>query len=137
MLSAYEYGQRGVKEGHSNAFSELTSFEKAKPFMQRYVAVWALWTGYDRVLTVRYEDMVQNYEDEIVRLTGFLGSDPAMGSVQAVFDKYRPERGDQGQKGMHISKGKAERFRSIFTADQLEEFTQAFQPVIEQMGYSL
>jgi Sulfotransferase domain len=137
MLSAYEYGQRGAKEGRSNAFSELTSLEKAKAFMQRYVAVWALWTGCAGVLTVRYEDMVRNYEDEFDRLAEFLGNESAQDSVQDVFDKYRPERGGQGQKGTHFSKGKAERFRSIFTADQLEEFTQAFQPAIEQMGYSV
>ena len=137
LLSAYEYGQRGAEEGRSNAFSELTSLEKAKAFMQQYVAIWALWTGYPEVLTVRYEDLVRDYKDEIIRLAGFLGSEPAQHPVQEVFDKYRPERGDLGQIGTHFSKGKAERFRSIFTSDQLEEFSQAFQPAIEQMGYSV
>jgi len=137
LLSAYEYGQQGVEKGRSNAFSELTSLEKAKAFMQQYVSIWALWMGCTGVLTVRYEDMVRDYEKEIVRLAEFLESEPAQDSVQDVFDKYRPERGDQGQKGTHFSKGKAERFRSILTADQLEEFTLAFQPAIERMGYSV
>jgi hypothetical protein len=137
MLSAYEYGQRGAEKGYANAFSELTSLEKARAFMQQYVTIWAFWVDCPGVLTVRYEDMIHNYGNEMDRLAGFLGSDPANELVQGVFDKYRPERGDQGKKGMHFSQGKAERFRSIFTPDQLEEFSRAFQPVIERMGYSI
>lgn len=137
LLSAYEYGQRGAEIGRSNAFSELTSLEKAKAFMQRYVAIWGLWTSCASVLSVRYEDLVRDYDDEMVRLVGFLGIEFAQNTVQDVFDKYRPERGEQGQKGTHFSKGKAERFRTVFTADQLEEFTKAFQPALVQMGYSV
>lgn len=137
LLSAYEYGQRDAEKGHSNAFSELTSLEKARAFMQQYVAIWALWMDCAGVLTVRYEDLINNYDKEMVRLAGFLGSDSANDLFQGVFDKYRPERGDQGQKGTHFSQGKAERFRTIFTPVQLEEFTRAFQPVIERMGYSI
>jgi hypothetical protein len=137
LLSAYEYGQRGAEKGHSNAFSELTSLEKARAFMQQYVAIWAFWMDCAGVLTVRYEDLINNYDKEMVRLAGFLGSDSTNDLVQGVFDKYRPERGDQGQKGTHFSQGKAERFRAIFTPVQLEEFTRAFQPVIERMGYSI
>ena len=137
LLSAYEYGQRGGEKGRSNAFSELTSLEKAKVFMQQYVAIWGLWTCCAGVLTVRYEDMISNYEEETIRLAGFLGRQPAQDAIQEVLDKYRPERGDQGQKGTHFSSGKAERFRTLLTSEQLEEFTLAFQPAIEQMGYSV
>lgn len=135
LLSAYEYGQRGIEKGQSNAFSGLTSLEKAKDFMQRYVAIWALWMGCNNVLTVRYEDMVTEYVNEINRLIGFLGYKKPTETFQAVIDKYRPERGTQERKGMHFSKGQLERYRSIFTAEQLEDVTQAFLPAIEQMGY--
>lgn len=58
-----------------------------------------------------------------------------MESVRTVFEKYRPEQGDNGQRGMHFNKGQVERYRSIFTAEQLDDFTKAFLPAIEQMGY--
>jgi hypothetical protein len=135
MLSAYEYGQRGVEKGRANAFSELTSFEKAKEFMIRYVAIWALWAECDGVLSVRYEDMVNDYDREINQLLDFLGFEGTLDSIREVLIKYRPERGDRGQKGTHFSKGQLERFRSIFTAEQLEELTQTFQPAIDRMGY--
>jgi len=135
LLSAYEYGQRGIERNKANAFSDLTSLEKAKDFMQRYVAIWALWANFNCVLTVRYEDMVNNYDQEIYRLVGFMGSEKSKEIFQEVIDKYRPERGDQGIKGMHFSKGQIERFRSVFSTEQLEQFTQAFLPAIEQMGY--
>jgi hypothetical protein len=135
MLSAYEYGQKGIEKNKANAFSDLTSLEKAKEFMQRYVAIWELWTGCDGVLTVRYEDMVGDYDKEMKRLAEFLGYEEPIESIRTVFEKYRPEQGDNGQRGTHFSKGQVERYRSIFTADQLDDFTQAFLPAIEQMGY--
>ncbi len=135
LLSAYEYGRKGIEKNKANAFSDLTSLEIAKEFMQRYVAIWGLWTGCDGVLTVRYEDMVSDYDKEMKRLAEFLGYEEPIESFRAVLEKYRPERGDQGQRGTHFSKGQVERYRSIFTADQLHEFTQAFLPAIEQMGY--
>jgi hypothetical protein len=136
LLSAYEYGKRGVEKGRSNAFSELISLDKAKAFMQRYVAIWALWMECEGVLSVRYEDLVNNYDFEMNRLVDFLGYESAEGSVQEVLNKYRPEQGDRGQKGTHFSKGQAERYRSIFTAEQLADLNQAFQPAIERMGYA-
>jgi hypothetical protein len=104
--------------------------------MQRYVAIWALWMECEGVLSVRYEDLVNNYDFEMNRLVDFLGYESAEGSVQEVLNKYRPEQGDRGQKGTHFSKGQAERYRSIFTAEQLADLNQAFQPAIERMGYA-
>lgn len=135
LLSAYEYGQRTSQTSYLNAFSELTSLEKAQEFMQRYVAIWSMWIDCVGVLTVRYEDMLGDYENQTNRLLEFMGVENGQGSVREVIEKYRPERGDRGQKGTHFSKGQAERYRSIFTAEQLDMLTQSFQPAIDRMGY--
>jgi hypothetical protein len=55
--------------------------------------------------------------------------------VGLVLEKYRPEHGEGGQRGTHFSQGKAERFRRVLTAEQLERFTSHFSGPLQQMGY--
>src|SRR4030066_1856377 len=40
LLSAYEYGQRGLDRGRPNAFSPLTSLDKAVQHMRPSVRIW-------------------------------------------------------------------------------------------------
>ena len=135
LLSAYEVGKRAAEQGRSNAFSGLTSLDRAANFMQQYVAIWQEWMDVEGVLTVRYEDMVSHYDEEGQRLVIYLGLSTEDKTVSAVLEKYRPEHGENGQRGTHFSQGKAERFRRVLTAEQLEAFTSAFSDPLKQMGY--
>ncbi len=135
LLSAYEYGQRGLVRGRPNAFSHLTTLDKAVDYMRLYVNIWEKWTACERVLIVRYEELVQNYDLETERMLSFLS--PVVGGleIKRILDRYRPEHGAAGQKGTHFSMGQTERFRSVFTAEQLETYTKVFFPALEKMGY--
>ena len=136
LLSAYEYGQRGLDGGRPNAFSHLTSLDKAVDYMRLYVSIWEEWMDTKGVLIVRYEDLVGNYDLETDRLVGFLGAAGGNRGIHPILEKYRPERGTANQKGTHFSQGQAERFRSVFTAEQLSTYTQVFSTALERMGYS-
>jgi hypothetical protein len=39
MLSAFEYGQRGLQRGRPNAFSHLIDFQKSLDFIMDYVRI--------------------------------------------------------------------------------------------------
>ncbi|OGO62605.1 MAG: hypothetical protein A2Z45_08615 [Chloroflexi bacterium RBG_19FT_COMBO_55_16] len=135
LLSAHEYGQRGLDRGRPNAFSQLNSLDKAVDYMQLYVSIWEEWMACEGVLVVRYEDLVENYDLETERLVGFLGATAGGKGMQPILEKYRPERGAANQKGTHFSRGQAERFRSVFTAEQLARYTKVFASALERMGY--
>lgn len=135
LLSAYEYGQRGLARGRPNAFSHLTSLDKAVDYMRLYVNIWEGWIACEGVLSVRYEDMLGNYDQEIERLLGFLKLVTGGKELHQILENYRPERGAADQKGTHFSKGQAERFRSIFSAQQLASYTQVFASDLDRMGY--
>jgi hypothetical protein len=135
LLSAYEVGQKAVEKGRSNAFSSLTSLDRAADFVQQYVHIWEHWMGIPGVLVVRYEDLVDYYNPEGQRLAKYLDLSLEEERVKAALEKYRPERGESGRRGTHFSQGKAERFRRVFTAEQLEQFTSYFSGSLEQMGY--
>jgi hypothetical protein len=137
LLSAYEYGQRGVAAGHRNAFSGLTTLEQAAEFMHPYVRISEAWLACEQALHVRYENLVGDYESEAGRLARFLDLDDRLLIVRRIIDRYRPERGEAGLRGTHFSHGKAERFRSVYTPNQLENFNRMFRPYLERMGYAL
>lgn len=132
LLSAYEYGQRGA-----TGFSHLKTFEQAVDFMLDYVHKWEEWILFDRLLHVRYEDLLSNYDEEIARLSSFLRIDQDAPAVQTIIEQYRPGQVQQDHQGLHFFKGQPERFRSAMTPGQLETCNQAFAPYLEKMGYAL
>ena len=137
LLSAYEYGQKAIAKSQSNAFSQLKTLDQAAAFMEQYVGIWEAWIVREDVLKVKYEILVQDYEQEAIHLGNFLGVDLSQPAINAILEKYRPEQGDRAQKGTHFSQGQAERFRKIFTSEELEKFTHRFAKYLIRMGYDL
>lgn len=135
MLSAYEYGQRSLTRGRTNAFSHLISLDAAAEFMLFYVKVWETWSITDGVLIVKYEDLIREFDVEFDRLAAFLGVQGGSNRLKPVLEAYRPEKGDTQQKGMHFNMGQIDRFRDVFSSEQLQNYTSHFEPYLGRMGY--
>jgi hypothetical protein len=136
MLSAYEFGQRALDKGRPNAFSHLTDFGKTLDFMAEYVHIWEKWMEEKLPLIARYEDLLMNYDQEAARLVRFLKLDGDQPKIQAVIEKYRPEKGE-GQQGLHFFKGKIGRFRQAYSAEQQAIMAERFGPALQKMGYQV
>ncbi len=136
MLSAYDYGQRALQKGHPNAFSHLTDFQKSLDFILDYVHIWEKWMKEKDVLIARYEDLLTNYDNEVVRLVPFLKLNPANLDVQKVVDSYRPGAAE-GQQGLHFYKGKIGRFRDAYTSEEQATMNEKLRPYLERMGYPI
>ncbi len=136
MLSAFDYGQRALTKGRPNAFSYLTDFDKSLDFIRDYVYIWKKWTCQKKVLLARYEDLLNNYEAESVRLMDYLHLDGSQPKVREVIDRYRPENAE-GQQGTHFFKGKIGRFRHVYTVEQQKVLTDRFGPFLSPMGYEI
>jgi len=136
MLSAFEFGQRAIKNGRPNAFSHLTDFEKTLNFVAEYVNIWEKWMQEKRALVARYEDLLMNYDSEITRLLGYLKLDGTRPEVQKVIEQYRPGAND-GQQGLHFYKGRIGRFREAYNADQQKVMAERFGPALQKMGYQV
>ena len=137
LLSAYEYGQRSRRDNRDNAFARLTTIQQAVDFMKDYVRISEAWLECPAALHVRYESLLQNYEEEVDRLLSFLKLDASQPALRCVVDKYRPDRSGSGQKGLHLVKGKIGRFREAFTAVQKQQFIHEFGDYLEKMHYHL
>ncbi len=135
MLSAYEYGQRGLRSKRPNAFSHLADFDACLNFMSGYVHIWNKWIQEEGVHTARYEDFLSNYETETKKLVQFLGLNWTTPELHIVVDSFRPEVAE-GQKGLHFYKGKTGRFRQEYGSEQQSILLQKFGKELEKMGYS-
>jgi hypothetical protein len=137
LLSAFEYGQRGLQQGRMTAFGHLDTIDKAIDFMRDYVAIWREWMALEDVLHIRYEDMLTGYEWEIPRLTRFMEINEGQAAVKQVIEKYRPGQIPGDQKGMHYYMGEAERFRDVLNSPQLRRCEQEFGAELRDMGYTI
>lgn len=135
MLSAMENGRRARGAGRENAFSELVDFETAVQFMKKYAHISEAWLAQKDALHTRYEDLLIEYDREAGRLSRFLRLDPSRSEVQPVIERYRPEKAQGDQKGLHFSHGKIGRFRSKLTPEQQATLAQVFGPYLNRLGY--
>jgi hypothetical protein len=136
MLSAFEYGQRALQKGRPNAFSHLTDFQKSLDFIMEYVHIWEKWNREKNVLIARYEDLLTNYYDEVMRLVGFLKLNVSEPEVQKVIESYRPAVAE-GQQGLHFYKGKIGRFRDSYTAAEQAILRENLSSYLTRMGYEI
>lgn len=136
MLSAFEYGQRGLQRGRPNAFSHLTDFQKSLGFIMDYVRIWDRWTKEKNIFITRYEDLQTNYDNEVTRLVNFLKLNGAKPEVQKVIgDYHQPVM--EGQKGLHFNKGKIGRFREVYNAAEQTILKEKMGSYFSRMGYEV
>ena len=134
MLSAFEYGQRGLKRGRPNAFSYLTDFQKSLDFMMGYIRIYEKWINEKNVLTARYEDLLMEYDNETMRLMKFLHLDGSSLEVRKVIDAYRPGSAE-GQQGLHFYRGKIGRFREAYSAPEQAILSDRLGSHLRRMRY--
>lgn len=137
MLSAMENGQRSIERGRPNAFTSLATFDAALRFMQSYVHITEAWLQCDEVLQVRYEDLLLNYDREVKRLVDFLHSKINNPETYQIIEKYRPQKAQSDQKGLHFSHGRIGRFRKELSQEQQETLARSLGPWLAKMGYEI
>jgi hypothetical protein len=135
LLSVMENGQRAIQRDHPNAFSPFAEFETALNFMVEYLHIWDSWMDCQQVLLVRYEDLLLNYDVEVGHLLKFLELDTRQPQIQAVIEKYRPEKAQLDQNGIQFSHGKIGRFRQKMSPGQQEMMAAQMGAYLTRMGY--
>jgi hypothetical protein len=135
LLSAMENGRRAMEQGRTSAFTPLVDFEVAVSFMLDSIRVWDGWMACEQALHARYEDLLTDYEEQVERLASFLNLDRSDPGLQLVIDRYRPEKAQPDQKGIHFSQGRIGRFRQKMSQEQQQILTDALEPYLARMGY--
>lgn len=136
LLSAIENGRRALDQGRTNAFTPLVDFDAALKFMLDSVRVWEGWMRCEQALHTRYEDLLTDYDAQVEKLIEFLRLDRSNSGLAEVVERYRPEKAQPDQKGIHFSQGKIGRFRQKMSLEQQRILTEALEPYLARMGYS-
>ena len=135
LLSAYEYGQRMMDAGLTNAFTHIKTLEDAVHFINPYIMIARGWISSRQTLVVRYEDLILDYDQEVNRLCGVVGINPETDAVQTIINKYHPGIQPQDQTGTHFVKGKIGRYKSALSESQLDLCDQLFGDFLNDFGY--
>jgi len=128
MLSAYEIGMNDLQKGHPNAFSHLTDFQMSLDFMLEYVRIWEKWMKEKNVLTMRYEDLLRDYDGEVTHLLRFLKLDGSSPDVKKVIEARRPTAERQSRIG---------RFRESYSIEQQKLLVEKLGDPLARMGYDV
>src|SRR3990170_8967826 len=105
LLSAFEYGQRARVAGRTNAFTRLETMDQAVDFIKVYLRIWKQWMAVKDIHSLRYEDLLTNYDAEAQRLARFLKTDPDTAAASDAIEFYRSEKGAPSSKGQHFQVG--------------------------------
>lgn len=135
VLSGYEFGQRGLSKGRPNRFTKMfSSIDTGIEWMGNYLNhCWDYWINFPKILTVRYEDFLGNYEEECLRIISLLGLESTDQSVSETILKYKPN--EAPQIGTHFFKGQVGRFRDAFTDQQKSVSKNLFGDYLKRMHY--
>jgi len=137
MLSAMENGQKAIERGSPNAFSPFATFDNALKFMSGYVHTTLSWLECKFALQTHYEDLLLNFDDESNHLIDFLSIKKNNPEILKVIEKYRPEKVQTEQRGLHFSHGRIGRFRQKMDKEQQEVLVNTLGPYLERMGYAV
>ena len=137
MLSAMDFGKRTLDKGHPNAFSHLTDLDMSLDFILKYCVIWESWINRKSVLSARYEDLLNDYDNETTKLTDFIHLDKRNKLINDVIEKYRPGQAKEGKDGLHFFKGQIGRFRERFTLEEQKRISDKLAKYLPKMGYDL
>jgi hypothetical protein len=132
-----DFGKRTLEKGHPNAFSHLTDVDMTLNFILKYCVIWESWVSRKSVLSARYEDLLNDYDNETTKLTDFMHLEKRNKLISDVIEKYRPGQAREGKDGLHFFKGQIGRFRERFSLEEQKRISDKLSKYLPKMGYDL
>ena len=92
-------------------------------------------------LELRYERLLENGPEEVVRLLGFLGADARAGTASQCLERARFERSSGGRpageedSSSPMRLGRAGDWRRVFNGEDKREFKEAAGSLLVELGY--
>lgn len=134
ILSILEYSRRAYPQ-YSAQFLEIKSVSEAVDYMRTYMLAWEEWSNLEDTLVIRYEDMLENFDDTVDQIVDYLGVTISYESLEKIKQSYLPQQKSPTER-THFIYGKANRFRDNFSAAEQEYLIKTYAPFLEKMGYT-
>lgn len=135
ILSMLEYSQRDLPNYGAN-FLKLKSAADGIRFMDLYLQIWEDWSHQENTLVLRYEDMLTDYDASVDTIISYLDLSLSTNQISQIKENYLPRQKPESGEHIHLETGIAQRAKSEFGAEDLEQLNQAFAPYLKKMGYA-
>ena len=137
VLSMLDHGRRVRESNPRHRLAQLDSVEDAARLVQRELAMgWVLWKRLGCALMVRYEDLYEDPQNEVRRLSEFLQLNLSVSVVQSIVERYSIKTATEKVKSdMHLNRAKIGRWRQALSQKELDVCRRYLGELVEEMGY--
>lgn len=137
LLSAIDHGKRILEEGEQHTFAKMATFDDAIDSKQfrNWLRIWKDYASSPGVLSLQYEEMLENPSDVARRIEKFLRLPVDEKSREDILWKYSKDNTEGDRTGMHFNKASSARHISEMTEEQQQRCRDAFGSVLVEMGY--
>lgn len=138
-ISLFDHGEwiRSENIPSSTGFDKLTTIEKAMDVAHYFAQVWEWWKSSGRALHVRYEDLLEDPYEQMVRVSTHLGMSIPEGELRGIIGRYQISNRANWKHDLHYNVGEVGRWRDRFSPEQMRRSEELFASYLPRMGYEL
>ena len=137
LISAQEHGKKILAQGENHTFSNLIRFDDAIEAVKTWTKIYKSYQKLNNVHLVSYEELTSNPVPTLKSICNYLDISVPEAEMKNILIKYDKNNAKANVKGLHFNKGIINRYRTVLTAEQIDQFKLEMGDVISEMGYDL
>ena len=134
LLSAIDHGKKILEEGDNHTFAHMVDFDKALKNVKTWLRIWKKYKDIPRVLTIRYEEMMQDPITVTKKISDFLELSIDSQKRKDILWKFSKDNSEGDRRGMHFNKAKIFRYKTEMTKDQKDTCKREFKDYLGAMA---
>jgi hypothetical protein len=137
-LSAMEHGQRLIEIGDTHhTMAKNADFATALQSVRHWISIWKKWNSCCGIFFTTYEQLVNDQHKVMASIAIYLGLTVDSRKIDSVIERYDENKLTEEMKlYLHYNQPSSDRFRLVFTQDQLSILNASLYSDIVSMGYS-
>ena len=137
LLSAIDHGKKILDSGENHTFASMVDFDKALQNVRAWLDIWKRYADMPEVLTVKYEEMIQDPVTVTKKIEEFLGVSVNPAKRQEILWKFSKDNFDGDRRGIHFNKAKIFRYKTEMTEGQKIKCGAEFGDYLKAMDYDV
>jgi len=137
LLSTIDHGKKILDSGENHTFASMVDFDKALQNVRAWLGIWKRYADMPEVLTVKYEEMIQDPVTVTKKIEEFLGVSVSPAKRQEILWKFSKDNFDGDRRGMHFNKAKIFRYKTEMTEGQKVKCGAEFGDYLKAMNYDV
>jgi len=136
LLSAVDHGKKILQKEENHIFARMLDFETAFETVKGWIKVWEKWNGCRGVYLLRYEDLINNPEEQMKSIANYLNYKVSADHISTILKKYNKNNLDERKEDyLHFNKGVSNRYRQDMPDEHKMIFKEKLGEKLVQMGY--